>query len=239
MVEIQNLSKRFGRFEVLKEINANFKSGKITAIAGPNGSGKTTLIKIILGLVKADNGKVYVFGEPINGDCSYRQKIGYMPQIANYPENLTISDIIKLIKELRNVRGNIEGKFIREFNLENDLNKPIRTLSGGTRQKVGAVLSLMFDPSVLIFDEPTVGMDPVVSSRFKEIMLEEKQKGKVIIITSHVMSEIEELADEILFLLNGKVYFSGLISELLISQNETKLERAVAKILENQTIWDV
>jgi Cu-processing system ATP-binding protein len=162
-----------------------------------------------------------------------------MPQIANYPENLTISDIIKLIKELRNVRGNIEEKFIREFNLENDLNKPIRTLSGGTRQKVGAVLSLMFDPSVLIFDEPTVGMDPVVSSRFKEIMLEEKQKGKVIIITSHVMSEIEELADEILFLLNGKVYFSGLISELLISQNETKLERAVAKILENQTILDV
>jgi Cu-processing system ATP-binding protein len=239
MVEIQNLSKRFGRFEVLREINANFKSGKITAIAGPNGSGKTTLIKIILGLVKADNGIVYVFGEPINGDCSYRQKIGYMPQIANYPENLTISDIIKLIKELRNVRGNIEEKFIREFNLENDLNKPIRTLSGGTRQKVGAVLSLMFDPSVLIFDEPTVGMDPVVSSRFKEIMLEEKQKGKVIIITSHVMSEIEELADEILFLLNGKVYFSGLISELLISQNETKLERAVAKILENQTILDV
>jgi Cu-processing system ATP-binding protein len=162
-----------------------------------------------------------------------------MPQIANYPENLTISDIIKLIKELRNVRGNIEEKFIREFNLENDLNKPIRTLSGGTRQKVGAVLSLMFDPSVLIFDEPTVGMDPVVSSRFKEIMLEEKQKGKVIIITSHVMSEIEELADEILFLLNGKVYFNGLISELLISQNETKLERAVAKILENQTILDV
>ncbi|ROL60505.1 ABC transporter ATP-binding protein [Bacteroidetes/Chlorobi group bacterium MS-B_bin-24] len=239
MVEIQNLSKRFGRFEVLKEINANFKSGKITAIAGPNGSGKTTLIKIILGLVKADSGKVYVFGEPINGVCSYRQKIGYMPQIANYPENLTISDIIKLIKELRNVRGNIEEKFIREFNLENDLNKPIRTLSGGTRQKVGAVLSLMFDPSVLIFDEPTVGMDPVVSSRFKEIMLEEKQKGKVIIITSHVMSEIEELADEILFLLNGKVYFSGLISELLNAQNETKLERAVAKILENQTILDV
>jgi Cu-processing system ATP-binding protein len=152
---------------------------------------------------------------------------------------LTISDIIKLIKELRNVRGNIEEKFIREFNLENDLNKPIRTLSGGTRQKVGAVLSLMFDPSVLIFDEPTVGMDPVVSSRFKEIMLEEKQKGKVIIITSHVMSEIEELADEILFLLNGKVYFSGLISELLNAQNETKLERAVAKILENQTILDV
>jgi len=234
MIEIHKLTKRFGKFEVLREITATFQSGKITAIAGPNGSGKTTLIKIILGLVKADSGKVYVFGEVTNGDYQYRRKIGYMPQIANYPENLTISDIFNLVKELRNVRQNVEEKFIKDFYLETELKKPIRTLSGGTRQKIGAVLSLMFDPSVLIFDEPTVGMDPVVSSKFKELIKAEKQKGKVIIITSHIMSEIEELADEILFILDGQVYFNGSISELLAAKSEIKLERAVAKILENK-----
>lgn len=238
MIKLSNLFKKYGRLEVLKGIDAEFSKGKVTAIVGPNGSGKTTIIKIILGLVKADYGEVYINNEPINGSFEYRNLIGYMPQIASYPENLTVAEVLSLIKDLRNVNNNPEEKFIRDFDLISELTKPIRTLSGGNKQKLSAVISLMFNPEILIFDEPTAGLDPVSNSRFKEIVSAEQKKGKTIILTSHIMSEVEELANEIVFLLDGKIYYHGTILNLLLDKGEIKLEKAVAKILENKTFWN-
>jgi len=238
MIVLSKIFKRYGKLEVLKGIDLKFSEGKISAIVGPNGSGKTTIIKIILGLVKPDYGKVLIDDKPLNGDFLYREKIGYMPQIASFPENLTVIEVLNMIKDLRNRNDNPEENLIQDFGLTSELTKPIRALSGGNRQKLSAILSMMFDPEVLIFDEPTAGLDPVVSSRFKEIVRKEKSKGKTIILTSHIMSEVEELADEIVFLLDGKIYYKGSLENLLYEQGEIKLEKAVAKILKEQTIWN-
>lgn len=238
MIRISNIIKKYNKLEVLRGIDAEISTGRVTAIVGPNGSGKTTLIKIILGLVKADFGIIEIDGNKINGDYQYRDNIGYMPQIARYPENLSVYEVLSMIKDLRNRKDSPEEKLLKDFELSGELTKPIRTLSGGNRQKLSAVISLMFDPKILIFDEPTAGLDPVISSRFKEIVLKEKTKGKTIILTSHIMSEVEELADEIIFLLDGKIYYKGSLRNLLIEKGEAKLEKAVAKILEERTIWN-
>lgn len=237
MIKLFNIIKKYGKLEVLKGIDAEISKGKVTAIVGPNGSGKTTIIKIILGLVKADYGKVFINNEQINGGYLYRNLIGYMPQIASYPENLTVFEVLSMIKDLRNRNDNPEEKLLKEFDLIGELTKPIRTLSGGNKQKLSAVISLMFNPEILIFDEPTAGLDPVMSSRFKEIVFAEKKRGKTILLTSHIMSEVEELADEIIFLLDGKIYYHGTIINLLLDKGEVKLERAVAKILEEKN-WN-
>jgi Cu-processing system ATP-binding protein len=236
MITLSKIIKRYGKLEVLKGIDLKFSEGKISAIVGPNGSGKTTIIKIILGLVKPDYGKIFIDGKPLNGDFLYREKIGYMPQIASFPENLTVLEVLSMIKDLRNRNDNPEENLVQEFDLTGELTKTIKTLSGGNRQKLSAVISMMFDPDILIFDEPTAGLDPVVSNRFKEIIKQEKNKGKTIILTSHIMSEVEELADEIIFLLDGKIYYKGSLENLLFEQGEKKLEKAVAKILEGKAI---
>lgn len=238
MIKFSNIIKKYNKLEVLKGIDAEILTGKVTAIVGPNGSGKTTLIKIILGLVKADFGSVEIDGKKINGDYDYRSNIGYMPQIARYPENLTVHEVLTMIKDLRNRKDQPEEKLIKEFELSGELTKAIRTLSGGNRQKLSAVISLMFDPQILIFDEPTAGLDPVMSNRFKEMVFAEKEKGKTIILTSHIMSEVEELADEIIFLLDGKIYYKGSLQNLLIEKGEARLEKAVAKILEERALWN-
>lgn len=238
MITISNLIKSYNNLEVLKGINAEISKDKVTAVVGPNGSGKTTIIKIILGLVKSDFGYVSIDNEKINGDYHYKSNIGYMPQIASYPENLTVVEVINMIKDFRNCKDNPEEKLISEFGLNGELNKAIRTLSGGNKQKLSAVIALMFNPNILIFDEPTAGLDPIASSRFKEIVLAKKKEGKSIILTSHIMSEIEELADEIIFLLDGKIYYQGSLLNLLLEKGETRLEKAVAGILQENASWN-
>ena len=234
MIEIKNLNKRFGKREVLKDINLSVGVGKVTAIVGPNGSGKTTLIKTILGLVKPSSGIIEVDGENIKNNFIYRKKIGYMPQIAKYPENLTANELLYLLKELREANDSITDELVKSFNLSDEMEKPFKNLSGGTKQKVSAVIAFTFNPKIYFLDEPTAGLDPVSSSYFKDLVLKEKQKSKTIVLTSHIMSEVQELADEIVFLLEGEIKFNGTIDSLLQNRKETKLERAIAELMSGE-----
>src|SRR3989339_34029 len=231
LIEIINLKKFFGKTEVLKNINLSIEAGKVTAIVGPNGSGKTTLIKSVLGLVKPSSGMIEVDGENINNNFTYRNKIGYMPQIARYPENLTANELLSLVKQLRNTSDLNAGDLIKSFKLSDELEKPFKNLSGGTKQKVSATIAFAFNPKIYFLDEPTAGLDPVSSSFFKDLVLKEKQNKKTIVLTSHIMSEVQELADEIVFLLEGEIRFKGTIDSLLQNQKETKLERAIAELM--------
>jgi len=231
LIEIINLKKIFGKTEVLKNINLSIEAGKVTAIVGPNGSGKTTLIKSVLGLVKPLSGIIEVDGENINNNFTYRNKIGYMPQIARYPENLTANELLSLVKQLRNSSDLNAGDLIKSFKLSDELEKPFKNLSGGTKQKVSATIAFAFNPKIYFLDEPTAGLDPVSSSFFKDLVLKEKQNKKTIVLTSHIMSEVQELADEIVFLLEGEIRFKGTIDSLLQNQKETKLERAIAELM--------
>ncbi len=232
MIRIENISKSFDRLEVLKRISLQIPRGQATGIVGPNGSGKTTLIKMILGLVKPDEGTIQVADKELNGHFEYRHLIGYMPQIARYPENMKVRELIDFIKEVRNDEAVFEQELIEEFELTRELNKPLRNLSGGYRQKVGACIAMMFDPLILILDEPTAGLDPQSSQRFKRRLEHEKDKGKTILLTSHIMSEIEELTDHLVFLLEGKIRYDGSMNDLMQDTREPHLEAAVARMME-------
>lgn len=233
MIEIKGIRKNFGKLEVLKGFDFSLSSGMITAVLGPNGSGKTTLIKSILGLVVPSAGIIKFNGNTIHKDWKYRREIGYLPQIARFPENLKVKELFKLIEDIRGEKGN-QDDLIKLFDLNNFLNKKLRQLSGGTRQKVNLVLTFMFDCPVYILDEPTSGLDPIALIRLKDLISEKKKEGKTFLVTTHIMSLVEEIADELMFLLEGKVYFRGTYGEMLLAENEETLERAIAKILEKE-----
>jgi Cu-processing system ATP-binding protein len=230
MVTIQNLHKRFGKNEVLRGLDLEIKDGGIFAVLGPNGSGKTTLIKSILGMVIPNKGHIKVLGNNIKNNASYRTQIDYLPQIANFPSNLKVKELIKMIKDLRGKTDN-DKALIELFKLEPFLNKKLGTLSGGTKQKVNLVLTFMFDSPLIILDEPTTGLDPISLIHLKDIIQAEKAKGKTILITSHIMSFVEEVSDEIVFLLEGKIYFKGSINALKEKTNQEDFEHAIASIL--------
>jgi len=230
MVSIQGLHKKYGKNPVLKGVDLDISKNGIFAVLGPNGSGKTTLIKSILGMVIPNKGSISVLGESIKGNSNYRYKIDYLPQIANFPNNLKVKELIKMIKDLR---GNTEKDktLIELFKLEPFLDKKLGNLSGGTKQKVNIVLTFMFDSPLIILDEPTTGLDPISLIRLKELIQSEKTKGKTILITSHIMSFVEEVSDEIVFLLEGQIYFKGSISELKNKTEQPNFEHAIASIL--------
>ena len=234
MIDIQNINKKFGKLAVLQDINLSFQKGQCIALIGPNGCGKTTLIKAILGMVLPDSGLITVNGKSILGEYLYRNDIGYMPQIGRYPDNMTIGQIIDMIKKVRNSDTALDEDLIHAFELDKMFDKQMRTLSGGTTQKVSAVLAFLFNPHVLILDEPTAGLDPLASEILKEKIILEKEKGKLILITSHLLSELDDLITEIIFMQEGKVHFHQKIEDLKAPTQEDKISKAIAKILKNK-----
>ena len=233
MIKIEKLYKKFGQNEVLKGIDVDFDRPGITAVLGPNGSGKTTLMKSILGMVIPDKGNIEINGESVLGAFLYRDKIDYLPQIARFPENLKVRELFRMIKDLRGQAAK-DDELIAYFQLEPFLDKRLGNLSGGTRQKVNIVLAFMYDSPILMLDEPTSGLDPVALIRLKDLILKEKAKGKIILITTHIMSLVEEMSDELIFLLEGKIHFRGTVHQLKNQYNESSLERAIARILQGE-----
>jgi Cu-processing system ATP-binding protein len=236
MIKFENINKSFGKLEVLKNISLNLEMGHSVAILGPNGSGKTTLIKSLLGMVIPDSGQILFDGKNIKNEFAYRSEIGYMPQIGNYPPNLKIAQLIDMMKDIR--KGKKEGIIIDEeiielFKLKEMYQKPLGTLSGGTKQKVSAALAFLFDPKVLILDEPTAGLDPLASELLKGKILEEKRKGKLIIITSHIMADLEELSTHVVYMQEGKLKIFKELEDLRIEYGEERLGKIIAIFMKN------
>lgn len=234
MIEIKNINKKFAKLNVLNDVNLSFKKGECIALIGPNGCGKTTLIKSILGMVLPDKGSIEFNGISVLGTYLYRENIGYMPQIGRYPDNMTIGQIIEMIKKIRNSNEDLDEDLLKAFELEKMFDKKMRTLSGGTTQKVSAVLAFLFNPDVLILDEPTAGLDPLASEILKEKIIKEKEKGKLILITSHLLSELDDLITEIIFMQDGKVHFHKKVADLKTETNEDKISKAIASILKQK-----
>lgn len=231
MIRIEKVEKSFGKLNVLKGIDVEFKAGQVVSVIGHNGSGKTTLIKCILGMVVADKGNIYVDEKNIAGDFRYRENIGYMPQIGHYPENMKIGQIFRMMKDLRKNAVSLDESLMEEYKLSELFEKPMHALSGGTTQKVSASLAFLFNPKVLILDEPTAGLDPLAAEILKAKIIEAKSKGKLVIITSHIMSEVEEMADTVMYLYEGKVNFYNSVTELKKQTGEEKVGKAIAKIM--------
>lgn len=233
-VRFMGISKSFGAQRVLCGLDLSFRAGETTAIVGPNGAGKTTLLKCLLGLVHPDVGSIEVGGLPVRPDGRYRHVIGYMPQHPHFPEGLTGQDMMDLVGQLRGPGREPDLSLIRTLNLGADMTKPFRTLSGGTRQKVSAVLAFMSAPPVLVLDEPTAGLDPVSSAALKDHILAQRDAGTTVLLTSHVMADLEELCDRVVFLLDGRIRFDGSLDDLRAFTGTTRLERAIAAILESE-----
>ena len=231
MIEIKNLNKKFGKLHILKDVSVSCEKGECIALIGPNGCGKTTLIKSFLGMVIPDNGTIDFEGKSVLKEFQYRNRIGYMPQIGRYPDNMTIGQVIEMIKEIRQSNEMLDEDLYRAFKIDELSDKKMRTLSGGTTQKVSATLAFMFNPDVLILDEPTAGLDPLASEILKEKIIREKEKGKLILITSHLLSELDDLITQIIIMQEGQVHFHKTVEELKQETGEQKISKAIAHIL--------
>lgn len=233
MIIANNVTKRFGKLTALNNVSVTCNKGECIALIGPNGSGKTTFIKSILGMVVPDSGFITFNGKNIVHDWLYRRNIGYMPQIGRYPENMTIGQVFNMIKDIRtSIKNNHTDEELAEvFGLNQILQKRMRTLSGGTRQKVSASLAFLFDPDVLILDEPTAGLDPLASEILKEKIVREKSKGKLVFISSHVLSELDDLVTQVIYMQDGKLIFHKQLEDLRKDTGEQKLSKAIAAIM--------
>ena len=223
MIAFKNLHKSFGKLTVLDGLDLTIKKGGIVAILGPNGSGKTTLIKCLLGMVIPNKGEITYNDESVLKKWDYRNNLNYLPQIANFPPNLTVIELINMVKNLRPKQSN-EDELIKLFGLKNFLSKKLGNLSGGTKQKVNIVLTFMFDSDLIILDEPTTGLhfhdiDKLIIA-FNALILQ----GHSILVIEH-NTEVLKCADHIIDLgpeggeNGGHILFEGTPEQLIRKKN--------------------
>lgn len=229
MISIQNLNKFYGRQHVLKDINLNLDRGQCVAFVGPNGCGKTTLMKSILGLVKPQSGTILVNGKDIATDPAYREHIGFMPQNSDFPENMSVRQTFKTIIKVRAYKGEMDRELYDAFHIDDIANKPTRALSGGTSQKMNAALAFLFNPDILILDEPTASLDPLAADTLKQKIRQEKDK--LVFVTSHILSELNDIATHVVFMDEGRILFCKSVEQLLSETGQKDVNDAVTAIL--------
>lgn len=231
-VVLNNVGKRYGKLWALRNVDAAFASGEVIMVIGPNGSGKTTLIKCILGLVRATEGAIQVRGLDVNSDPKYRHAIGYMPQLSEFPRELTVEQLLNMMNDIRNaLPSSTDDRLISTLGVDGLLNKRVSTLSGGMRQKVSAVLAFRYKPSVLILDEPTAGLDPISAGTLLEAVMETKRNGATVMITSHIMEEVQQMGDRMAYLQDGKLRALLAPETVLDVTGEKLLSKALPKYL--------
>lgn len=238
MISFNNICKKFGKLTALDQVNLEVKPSRSYALIGPNGSGKTTLIKCLLGLVVPTSGEIIFDGKSILNEWRYREKIGYMPQIGRYPDNISIGQLIDMMKNIRPPGEKTDDELIDAFRLYKMYDKKMHSLSGGTRQKVSAALAFLFNPPVLVLDEPTAGLDPVSAEILKEKIHGEKVKGKLLLITSHILNDLDELATDIIYIFEGKLQYNNTIDALKEETNEKRLGKAIATLIRQKELLD-
>ena len=231
MIKIQNISKTYNKLAALNNVSVNLFPSQSIALIGPNGSGKSTLMKCILGLVFPNKGTIEVMGEKITFTGNYRKKIGYMPQIVRFPDNMKVGQLFNMIQDIREEKINIDRELIEQFEINSFINKPLGALSGGMKQKVNAALAFMFNPDILILDEPTAGLDPLSAELLKVKIKNEKDKGKLIIISSHILADLEEITTHVVYLIDGELEFFKSMESLIKETGTQNLSKAIAKIM--------
>ena len=235
-VVFENVGKKYGKMWALRDFSARFEPGETVSVIGPNGSGKTTMIKCLLGLVHTTTGTIKVNGEAVGPDPSYRHHVGHMPQISRFPNELKIGQLIDLMDDIRgHNKGRTEGPLVHDLGVDTMMEKRLGTLSGGQRQKVSAVLAFRYAPSVLVLDEPTAGLDPLSSQVLLKAVRDIKRKGCTVLITSHLMEEVEALADRVAYLQDGALQFLLPPEEILSATGESRLSKAIPAMLIKHT----
>lgn len=214
ILEASKLTKRFGEFTALNEVSLSIDEGEVYGFIGPNGAGKSTTIRILLGILKATGGQSTIFGMDVWRDAvDIHKRLAYVPGDVNLWPNLTGGEVIDLFARLRGgTMNNRRDEWLERFNL--DPTKKCRTYSKGNRQKVALVAAFSSNADFYIFDEPTSGLDPLMEKVFQECVREMKNDGKSILLSSHILSEVETLCDKVAIIRQGEIIESGTLDEL-------------------------
>lgn len=214
ILRIEQVTKRFGNFTALDGIDLELKQGEVYGFIGPNGAGKTTTIRILLGILQATSGKATIFGQDVWLDAvEIHKRIAYVPGDVNLWSNLTGGEVIDLFVKLRGTNNkNRRDELIERFAL--DPSKKCGTYSKGNRQKVALISAFAAEADLYILDEPTSGLDPLMEQVFQECIQEVKSAGKSVLLSSHILSEVEKLCDRVSIIRHGKIIETGTLAEL-------------------------
>ncbi|WP_411954541.1 ATP-binding cassette domain-containing protein [Alkalibacillus sp. S2W] len=240
VLQTKGLTKQFGQVDVLTGVDLEVDKGEIFGFIGPNGAGKSTTIRILLGILKATDGKATIFGQDVWHDAvNIHKRIAYVPGDVNLWPNLTGGQVIDYLVHLRGQKVNQEKKerLIQRFQL--DPTKKCRTYSKGNRQKVALVAAFAADCDLYILDEPTSGLDPLMERKFQELILEAKAEGKSVLLSSHILSEVEKLCDRIAIIRDGEVIETGTMSDLRhLTRTHLYVETEKTLVLPDQGIHE-
>ncbi|MFY0783235.1 ABC transporter ATP-binding protein [Peribacillus simplex] len=214
VLKTTDLTKKFGKFTALNGVNIEVNKGEVFGFIGPNGAGKSTTIRVLLGILKATDGEAKIFGKEVWKDAvEIHKRIAYVPGDVNLWPNLTGGEVIDLFVELRGTNNKSRREeLIKKFDL--DPSKKCRTYSKGNRQKVALIAAFSSDADFYILDEPTSGLDPLMERVFQDCVMEAKNEGKSILLSSHILSEVERLCDKVAIIRQGQIIETGTLDEL-------------------------
>jgi ABC-2 type transport system ATP-binding protein len=245
VVSVQHLSKVFrdfwmrSRVKAVDDVSFDIYRGEIFGLLGPNGSGKSTTIKILLGLLHKTTGRVAVFGRPPS-DVSVKSRIGYLPEESYLYQFLNARETLDYYAKLfgldREVRERRIDELLEMVGLTGVQFRPVREYSKGMQRRIGIAQALINDPELLILDEPTTGLDPIGTRQIKDLILELGRRGKTVILSSHLLGDVEDCVDRMVILYGGKIQAAGTCDELLESQDHTTIE---AEVLDDATIAEI
>jgi len=214
ILDVKHLQKKFGDFEALEDVTFSVDAGEVAGFIGPNGAGKSTTIRILLGMIRASGGSASIFGKDVWEDRQeIHKRISYVPGDMALWNNLSGGEIIDLFTELHGRVDEAKRDYlINRFEL--DPKKKAKSYSTGNKQKVGLIAALSVDSDLYVFDEPTSGLDPLMETIFQEEVEKLKGKGKAVLLSSHILSEVERLADKIVIIRKGNIVESGLLDDM-------------------------
>jgi len=236
LIEVENLSKRYGKVKVIYDLSFKIEKGEVVVLLGPNGAGKSTLLKCILGLVRY-NGKILVNGLDVKKKSrEIRRKITYIPQQFILYPNLTVEDNLKFYAEIRGIAHNTVNQIIEKSKLGHFADKRANELSEGLRQRLMLAIVGLTDTPILLFDEPTSNLDFKSVLEFKEMIKEESKNGKTILLSTHLLSDINDISEKVIVINNGKLVFKGNSKDLLKKTNvKTDITLTIHEELNSET----
>lgn len=226
MIKITNLSKSYGKTKIVDDLNLEIKKGSIFGFLGPNGAGKTTTIKMIVGLSKPKEGTIEIDEKPIQ---QKREIIGFMPEDPYFYDHLTALEFLNFMKNLFPITDGDSKKILELVGLEKAANQKVENFSKGMKQRLGLAQAIINDPDYLFLDEPLDGLDPIGRREFKEILLKLKKRGKTIFFNSHILSDVEEICDQIGIIDKGTLVYSGNVKGFC--KNKTLEDAFVDKLI--------
>ncbi len=239
MIEVKNLSKSYGDFQAIQDINFKVEDGEIFSLLGSNGAGKTTIIKTLVGLLNPSGGEALIDGKPVKEDKDIKRRFGYMPEQPHLYRRLTGREFLEMMGSLRGVKPNVLEKKINdmagEMELRDMLDSEMGAYSKGMKQKVMFANAIIPDPKNLVLDEPTTGLDPRFTKYLKDRIISQAEKGKAVLMSTHITSVAEVVADRVAIIDHGNVVEHGPVKELMEqADNGSSLEDVFVEVVHNE-----